>query len=358
MRQSSYESRARIAEALAYHEHNVAEGVTTEFFARHPDWRARYGARGWQHGFDDACFHLRFLSGSIAAGDPLPFQDYLRWTARVLGSRGMETAFLIENITQVREALLPKLESEDAELVNAYLSYGLQALEQAEATAGEGDERGPLYLSCDMFVQAILQGSRAAALNVVLEALKNGATAEDIYVDLLQEAMYRVGRKWENNEITVAQEHVATAITQYVVSVLYGQLPRKDTSRGNVVITATQGEQHQVGPMMLADYLEQDGWNVRFLGANVPAKDIAKTVETHQAEVLGISVTMLFSLPRVQEIIQLCREKCANLRVAVGGQAFRTNPELYREIGADGFATDLREAARLMRDWSVQSNFG
>jgi methanogenic corrinoid protein MtbC1 len=71
----------------------------------------------------------------------------------------------------------------------------------------------------------------------------------------------------------------------------------------------------------------------------------------HQADIVGISSTMLFNLPRVRALIQAIRETCRTRppRILVGGGAFRSSPSLWQELGADGYAVDLRQAVAAAR---------
>jgi methanogenic corrinoid protein MtbC1 len=181
-----------------------------------------------------------------------------------------------------------------------------------------------------------------------VETVRQGHSVPDVLADVLQESMYEVGRLWETNRITVAQEHMATAITQYVIAHLYPLIPPPAAHRGRMVIAGVEGEQHQVGPNMVADALESSGWDVRFLGTNVPSAGVLKAVEEHRADVLGISATMFFNLPNVRRLIEQARALPGQrLRFILGGCAFRGAPELYRELGAAGVALDVRSAIRL-----------
>ena len=78
----------------------------------------------------------------------------------------------------------------------------------------------------NIFVLAPLAGNRKAALNVAKEFLAQGLTVPEVYLKVLQPSMYEIGRRWEANEITVASEHMATAITQYVMVRLFPPFKR------------------------------------------------------------------------------------------------------------------------------------
>jgi methanogenic corrinoid protein MtbC1 len=197
-------------------------------------------------------------------------------------------------------------------------------------------------------VQAILEGNRRAALNVTLEALREGAAVPDVYVEILQPAQYEVGRLWERSKITVAKEHMATAVTQYVVAQLYPRLEVPDTARGNALVTGVRGELHQLGANMVADVLESDGWNARFLGTQLPHEGVLDAIAEHEPRLLGISATVLSNLPAVADLIEDVRKAYGTeITILVGGGAFRTNPDGWQELGADAYGRDLRHAVEV-----------
>ena len=109
---------------------------------------------------------------------------------------------------------------------------------------------GELDLTRRLFTQAILGGQRQPALTIALDALQRGAGVLDVYVGVVQESLHEVGRLWEANRISVADEHMATAIAQYVLSHLYGRIPPCAESRGGAVVTGVEGELHQIGANM------------------------------------------------------------------------------------------------------------
>ena len=85
------------------------------------------------------------------------------------------------------------------------------------------------------------------------------------------------------------------------------------------------------------------------LGTNTPFAGVLDAVEEHQAEILGISATVLSNVPNVVRLVESVRAKAGRpIRILVGGSAFRSAPLLYREIGADGCGFDLRSALALV----------
>ena len=333
-----------LARALRRQEHAIAEAVTDAFLARHPDWVTRYGDRARAAGIEDARYHVQFLSAAIEGDSPRAFESYVQWTTRVLESRGIEGRFLRENLAQVHEAAGALLSEEQRRVVARFFSWPEP---HAPAEEPAGGAESPLALARRMFVQSILQGDRKAAMTVATEALGGGATIEDLYSDVFQDALYEIGLRWERNAVTVAQEHMATAVTQFVMAHVFERIERTDARRGAALLTGVPGELHHVGAMMVADVLESRGWRVQFLGSNLPVPSIVAAVRDARPDVLGVSVTMLFNAHHAAGLIEAVRGLNQPVRIVVGGAAFRVANQ-WQATGADAYAPDVRAAVAML----------
>jgi MerR family transcriptional regulator, light-induced transcriptional regulator len=345
-------ARRALAERLRAARDTLASRVNDEFFSLHPDWLERYGDRGVRHGFEDACFHIDFLLGAIEVDSHAVFEDYVRWASEVLSARGIEPRYLAESLHELGNACRTALTVAEHQYVESFIRAGAAVVENPPRGADGGiiGKSGERTLVCRLFTRAILQGQRKAAAGLVMEEVEKGASLLDIYLDVLEAAQFEIGRLWETNTISVAEEHMATAITQYVIAQLYPRINRSDAIKGRIVVTGVEGEFHQIGPNIVADVLEASGWDVRFLGTNVPHRDILRAIEKHSANVVGISVMMLFNVPLLINLIESIHRAFGreNLRVVIGGGAFRSRPGIWKETGAQGFAQDAREALMVM----------
>ncbi|MBI5483773.1 MAG: cobalamin B12-binding domain-containing protein [Deltaproteobacteria bacterium] len=195
------------------------------------------------------------------------------------------------------------------------------------------------------YLKEILAGKRKTALEIIMDAYRSGYSIPGIYMDVFQEVLYEIGRLWETNRISVADEHMGTAITQYVMSNLYQHLEISSEQRGRLVMTGIQGELHQVGANMVADVLEADGWNTVFLGTNVPADGVLQSIRNHKADLFGISSTMLFNIPKVSQLVEEVRKEFGDsVRIMLGGGAFRALKELPGDLEGCIVAMNLRQA--------------
>lgn len=198
------------------------------------------------------------------------------------------------------------------------------------------------------YLEALCQGDRRSAQAVARTALERGADIRDLYLHVFQPALYEVGRLWETNQFSVAQEHLATAITQSIMAQLAGELLARPPLGRTLLATCIGGEHHEIGIRMISDFFELEGWDVVYLGANVPIPDVVQMVASQRADLLAISVTLNSHVTRAHELIVAVRASPAGARcrIMVGGQPFVRSPELSLVVGADFTARDAREAVQ------------
>jgi methanogenic corrinoid protein MtbC1 len=331
---------------------DLARSLTETYFADHPEFESEHPPQARLRTREDFGYLVDFLVGALAAGNPATFVDMVLWTAHVLENRRIPRPVLVDSLHRIEREITSRYAEPMAAQATRYLAIGVGALNlPAGATPIKAAAMPQLDHASRIYLQAILQGDRQAALSVASEALASGTRIADVYLNMIQTSMYEVGRRWEANQITVADEHLATAITQWVLAQLYDRLDIPNPHRGRVIVTGIEGELHQVGANMVADMLESDGWNVRFLGANVPHQAVLQSIDDHEASVLGISTTMLIHLPNVDRLVADAKQRFgSDLRVIVGGAAFRGDPGLAERIGADAFARDLNGAVETLRN--------
>jgi MerR family transcriptional regulator, light-induced transcriptional regulator len=119
------------------------------------------------------------------------------------------------------------------------------------------------------FSDALRAGSSVQAEQVMDEALLAGVSPAAIHALVIEPAMVHIGELWESAEISVADEHLATAISHGVLIRLFDALSlAPECSRQRVLLAAVQGQHHVLGLRMVADVLEGAGFDVLFLGAN------------------------------------------------------------------------------------------
>jgi MerR family transcriptional regulator, light-induced transcriptional regulator len=218
------------------------------------------------------------------------------------------------------------------------------------------DPRAPLWPLASEYLTALLRGSRRDAGTAILSAVDRGVALSDIYRGVFEPVQEEIGRLWQLNQLTVAQEHFATAATQQIMAQLYGRIFGGEKRERRAVAMCVGGELHEVGLRIITDLLELDGWQTWYLGASVPPAAAVQLCVEQNADALLVSATLPPHIGAVAEVVRLfrARPELAKARVIVGGRAFRAVPDAWRDIGADGHARNADECLALLDDLARQ----
>jgi methanogenic corrinoid protein MtbC1 len=169
----------------------------------------------------------------------------------------------------------------------------------------------------------LIKGAKNECVAIFDEVLKNNIPVEIIYTQLFQPSLYQVGEYWEMNKISVATEHMATAITENLMIKLQPQLFSTERIGKKAVIACVANEYHQVGAKMIADIFEMNGWDGYFIGANTPVTELIRFLKSKNPDLLGLSLSIYYNLPELKNTIAIIRQHFPDLPILVGGQAFR-----------------------------------
>jgi methanogenic corrinoid protein MtbC1 len=256
---------------------------------------------------------------------------------------------LARNLEIVRTVLKQQLSSHtDVELIEDYIEHGLQQLPLLPAELSPFIQHAhPHAELAQQYLEYLLRGERHLASRLILDAVeKQGINIREIYLDVFQYTQYEIGRLWQMNKISVAQEHYCTAATQLIMSQLYIHIFSTERRDKTMVATCVGGDLHELGVRMVADFFEMEGWDTYYLGANTPTSSILRELRERGADLLAISVTMTFHVRAAEALITAVRndEQCRHVKIMVGGHPFNLEPTLWQEIGADGYSRDAQEA--------------
>jgi methanogenic corrinoid protein MtbC1 len=157
------------------------------------------------------------------------------------------------------------------------------------------------------FVNAQLAGNRHEAIRVVLDdGMAGGASVQELQLSVIQEAQREIGRLWQDNRISVAQEHMATAISHMALARLYDEAAREPANGKVVLVACVQGELHDFPARLIADALDLVGFDVRYLGADVPTDTLLERVAEIQPDMVALSATMDSTCPRCARPYSAC----------------------------------------------------
>ncbi len=196
------------------------------------------------------------------------------------------------------------------------------------------------------FIDCLLTGKEDRTSVLVNAMLESRVSLEAIYTNVFQPALNKIGRLYLTGEIDEAQEHLASEITERMmsrVSQFYSPVHR---SHYRAVLGCVADNWHALGLRMISDSLKTSGWETLFLGANVPTKSFSKMAETMRPHLVVISCSMEEQLEELETLVYSLRklqdvDESLRFRIIVGGNFIsRSYAELSR-LPVDLFAMDL-----------------
>jgi methanogenic corrinoid protein MtbC1 len=190
------------------------------------------------------------------------------------------------------------------------------------------------------YVRYLVTPDARRARLLIEDSLLAGVSAATIYLEVIDPAMREIGRLWQAAQVSVAQEHLATQITQAVIATLGLALNGTTTvGRGRLAVVASSpGERHSLGGQMVADFLESQGWTALALGPDTPIVDLVGFARSQQAELVALSTALPRNLLLVTRTCGLLRRLDPMPMIVVGGQAYGGNARQALAVGADAFA--------------------
>jgi len=327
-------------------------------FHRHPELRTRYGARGRWKSRQHAIYHFSTLADTLDTNSQALFNDYIGWVKVLLQQRGVRGEDVDHHLGCMADVVREQMPPPVAAAAAAMIERARAALPAMPNTAASCIDPGQRLSSLAReYVNELLGGYRQAAGQLVFGAAERGEPVRELYLHVFQPALREIGRLWQLDKISVAQEHFCSAATQIVMSQLVPRSFATERCEHGVVVACVSGELHEVGARMVGDFFELAGWDSYYCGANTPHAAVVLSAIERAADVLAVSATMGHHLHAVQELIEQVRAdpRCARLRVMVGGHPFTVDPALWRAVGADGTAPDADAAVALAESWLAGS---
>ncbi|HEY5876826.1 MAG TPA: cobalamin-dependent protein [Ilumatobacteraceae bacterium] len=203
----------------------------------------------------------------------------------------------------------------------------------------------------ESYLENAVKGERRPAIRVALDLFDSGVPEEQVVVGLLAAAQREVGERWHRNELTVADEHIATGVAAAALDALMNE---SDPSgrEGHTVVACAEGDWHALAAEMFGESLRSHGVTVTVLGASTPAELVAEFITRRDGESLAISCSVPIYFPGVVRLVDAAHQ--LGCPVIVGGRAFGNDSRRAERLGADAWARTAEDAAVIVSGWRAE----
>jgi methanogenic corrinoid protein MtbC1 len=336
----------------SYHQHipQMCAAVDAALESR-ADINTLIGNNPLQVMYDNHKHHAAFMTSVFSTGNYELLARTLPWVYQVYGSKNFLFDYFpieLEAWIEAVRTILPPAEAKDICTVYTWMLRQHEDVAKLACGADYSTQPpvDPQWLAQkNAFLNALLAGDHRECVKLAHTMVRTSVDLENFYLNIVHPCMYEIGILWERGFISVAQEHLASSIVGRVLAGVSMMDISATPLETRALISAAPGEFHEIGAWMVADMLEHDGWQVRYLGANTPTEDLIKMLKSFQPHILALSVTMPFNLHDTQQMIRDIRaqEELRDLFIIVGGNAFNQSADLWRSSGADAWAANIHD---------------
>lgn len=151
--------------------------------------------------------------------------------------------------------------------------------------------------------------------------------------ELLEPLLNLIGERWRCGELRPVHEHMASSIIRSLSYILRNNAPRA-ANAPRMVVTTPLGQLHELGALLAAIIAELKGWKVTYLGANLPAEEIAAAAKFTEAQAVTISISFNNDDVVVRKELRRLRILLGKqVALIVGGRAAAHYETLLNEVG-------------------------
>jgi methanogenic corrinoid protein MtbC1 len=211
---------------------------------------------------------------------------------------------------------------------------------QGQDVRAEGaPARAGLKLWQEQFEARLVAGDEPGSWALIEAVLAAGMKPDESLLELVALAMQSIGTHWQRGELSIADEHRASAVSARLIARLGSRFGRRGVKRGTVVLAAPAGELHGLPVSIGANLLRWRGFNVVELGADTPPEALVEAVANEAGTgggplAVGIVSTLTGQQPSVESSVTEVHRAHPGVPVLLGGAAV-VDAAQARRLGAD-----------------------
>jgi trimethylamine corrinoid protein len=204
--------------------------------------------------------------------------------------------------------------------------------------------------------EAVFETDKDMAFEVVNKALAAGLSAEDVVfkvvIPAVEEMMANITR---DPDVNLAQHFMTAQIAAEVTERMLAKFAHPPEIIGRVVIGTAAGDLHSLGKRIVMGCLKALMVEVDDLGVNVAPEKFVDAAVVGNAQVIAVSAMMVHTATGengARKVRALLKERGLEdkIKIVVGGAPYRFDNELYKTVGADGWAADGIAAGKMIVD--------
>jgi methanogenic corrinoid protein MtbC1 len=295
------------------------------------------------------------LAAAVRVAEPGIFARRMLWLRRAAVARGAGDVDLRRALLSLVAALRREVPGHLQDAIAPALQLAVESFDdEVPPRRMTLDAAKPLERIALRYLAACLEGDPQRATALVLNEIRSGLAPADAYMKVLLPAECEVGHLWHVGDVSVAEERVVSETTRDLMAVIVARHAPAVSSGRALVAAAVASNAHDIGLRAAVDLFRLGGWRCVFLGASIPADEVARAAEMFAADLVLLNATLATQLKPLGDAIRTIRAIAPAPRILVGGLAFEEAPDLWKQLGADAYAPTIVDAvaigSRLVKD--------
>lgn len=171
--------------------------------------------------------------------------------------------------------------------------------------------------------QLLLEGNQEGSWELIEQERQANRDSLFIYESIFTAAMRHIGSLWEINNISVADEHLATSTCDFLLARYLWQQKKDhhiDPIGKKAMFLCVENEQHYLGLKMTSQLFSEAGWDTRFHGPNLPLEYVKKAAEEWKPDAICISFSILYHAEHLEPYIKELERLPNRPAIIVGGR--------------------------------------
>lgn len=164
---------------------------------------------------------------------------------------------------------------------------------------------------------------------------------------LITPLLEKIGDMWKHGDIRILNEHISTAVIRKILTSLIDN-NSVSLNAPSILIATPKGQLHELGALIIGVIASSDGWNVTYMGPDLPGEEIAAAIEKLHPKIVALSIVYPnddYILDK--EMLKLKRLLNNGCKIIAGGRSVKTYESTLKSMNAkiisnlDEFAKEL-----------------
>jgi len=183
--------------------------------------------------------------------------------------------------------------------------------------------------------EAAAAGRSLSIDDILAAGARLGIKDIDLCVGVIQPILHEIGVLWKNGQVTIAQEHLFTELSEQVIKRMKDRIIPPSSLQSeeiDVLLVCADGNYHTLGVHMIDMAIRELNLKSKVFTPGLPNREILLLLNQFRPTILGISLSLNSQVPQVMALAESVQSDYSHLgvKILVGGGEIRTHGSQFK----------------------------